>query len=194
VYARKDDDGFTVASEEDRIREPAKKRSPGLSINYRVGGWMYGNVSQCGIDDRQELFAQPVAAHTTDTPPLYPQRRRGERAVASLGAISNPAEDLLPGNSDWSLAINFVQPPVQLLALGFGERDCLWRTSDAFPKLIEEPQPLFKAESGNVDGGHGFSIPHLLRCSAGLEPGTCRPQGRRYIQTRTLPFHSNHWK
>ena len=26
-----------------------------------------------------------------------------------------------------------------------------------------------------------------LRCSAGLQPGTCRPKGRRYVQIRTAP-------
>jgi hypothetical protein len=26
------------------------------------------------------------------------------------------------------------------------------------------------------------------RCSAGLEPGMCRPQGRRYVQIRTAPL------
>src|SRR5208283_2369644 len=72
--------------------------------------------------------ALPAAFHTTDTLPQYPRRQQGGRAIASLGAPPNPTEHLVPGDADWSLAVELIQPPVQFLALGLRQRDRLRRS------------------------------------------------------------------
>jgi len=163
VHARKDDNGFTVDSKEDCIRKSAEKRPSGFSMSYRIGGWMGHDFAQQAIDGGQELLAEalPAAFHTVDTLPQYPRRLRGGRAIASLGATPNPTEHHVPGDADWSLAVELIQPPVQLRALGLGQRDRQGRPRETLPKLIQEPKPLLETKTGNVDGGHSVSIPHL---------------------------------
>ena len=74
-----------------------------------------------------------------------------------------------PRVADGALAVQFIQPPVQLLALGRSHGDRLRRSGQALPELIQESQPFFEAETCNIDRGHAPSIPHL----------SCLRRGRR---------------
>ena len=106
---------------------------------------------------------------------VNPARLRGGRAIGSLGTTPNPAEHFFPGGADRSLAVDLLQPPVQLLALGLRQQDRFRRSGETLPRLIQESQPLLEAESGNVDGSHPLSIPHpprLRRLSTEHRGGT----------------------
>ena len=79
-------------------------------------------------------------------PPLPAGRRR-----ASPTATANSAEDLVPGDADRSLSIKIIQAPVELFALGFRERDCLRRSCQAVPQLLQQAEPLLCCQCRDVE-------------------------------------------
>src|SRR5258708_6182364 len=101
---------------------------------------------------RMGLHPNPAAATRTTRRRLRCRRPPpGGRRPASPTAAADSAEDLVPGDANRALSFQIVQAPVELLALSFGERDCLGRGSQAVPELLEQTEPLLWRQCCDVE-------------------------------------------
>src|SRR5439155_7882897 len=78
-------------------------------------------------------------------------------------ATANAAKYLFPGNPDRAVAIQLIEPAVQLVTLCVRQWDGLRRRGETVPELLQEAQAFFGAEVGNVYRPHGISIRALRK-------------------------------
>lgn len=76
----------------------------------------------------------------------------GRGQVSRTSGVQAP-QDFFGGNPNRTLALKFIQPPVQLFALRFRQRDRARSGRKAVPEFFEELQLLGLPERSDIDHG-----------------------------------------
>ena len=78
-------------------------------------------------------------------PPERLPLQQGGRPVASRGPLSDLPENLFPGNTLGSAALEIIKAAVQLLPLRVRQGHSTGRLPEALSQLLEQPQSLLDA-------------------------------------------------
>src|SRR5579864_4751986 len=72
----------------------------------------------------------------------------------SLRFVTQTPEHFIPGDAIGAVPVDFIQPPVQFLALRLGKWNRLRCLIQAFPDLVEKLQTLLDCKGADVNRSH----------------------------------------